>query len=276
MVYTPDNKMDSLAPRLDNMRPARLTWQCPSPEHVRSWAKKLAPHSVLVVEGPSFQHRSEIYHWIYETKPLGEDTFTSAPNHWLTEGVVNSFISRMGNLSLHHGPSVSFDGWRLLHRLTTLRELVVEGDLLELIDQAAPLSAAFKVLWEARFAVQEHHDPRPFLGQIKGWFGADMAAQQRLDLVYLFLTLARQNKVFDRTILIFDGLEEALQQKPARRKVLLAELLDLVRANRRWAAMGSGTGLVLGFAGKLPTLESYNRKLYEELRSSELGAVSLT
>jgi hypothetical protein len=97
--------------------------------------------------------------------------------------------------------------------------------------------------------------------------------EERLDILFFLLALARQNGVIGPAIVVFDDLGLALRQGHHARRQLLADTLKLILAAERWDRLGTAFGIVLGLdPGVLATLKEYNPKLGAKVSSSLIAS----
>jgi hypothetical protein len=186
--------------------------------------------------------------------------------------------------------------WEVLWALVLSEDFIVEDPLREIVDQSFYLMHdLYRALWEARFLVRESSDLKPaaeFLGTVIRWMtGVALTANdlrvlervkinrlvetdlERFDVLCFLLTLAGQNDLIYRTLLIFDRLEDVLGNK-----VVLRQLHLFLLSIERWTHIGlCPLGVVLGFRG-LPvdftTLHKAHPKLAKEVEANFCGVRS--
>lgn len=268
------------------VRPHRLAadWEPPAVTRIHEWVVRLAdgPPALLTVSAPLAMYRHEVFDWCFSTH-LNVLGIRTDANVWLSNGPLKTFTSQVRGLG--------DEPWDLLWLLLDVDDFVVEEPLRNLVDQGFRFTGFFKALWEARFLLSES-DPAAddLVEALTTWMTAGALSseqcrllekshitrelespQERLDMLLFLLALAHQNGIVDRTVFIFDGIDEAVRLPPQKRRPALRELLELVTAFERWAKLGSAAGLVFGLdkrQGALGLLKKHNPKLSDLVQAS--------
>lgn len=181
--------------------------------------------------------------------------------------------------------------WDWVHETLLAPTFMMEDALKSIVDQDSMLiTSLYRALWEVRFLLQEGQDAQPLFRTILRWMGGASlseedhrllsdagidrethSTQERLDLTFFLMTMAHQNGVFDRAVLVFDGLETGIRLAQDRRKKLLHELPELIATAHRWSRLNSGVGLVLGLNANesvMAALRSYKPALAKQIEAS--------
>ena len=253
-----------------------VAWKPPNRAVVDDWAGGLTKggSTLLCFDGPTPAHRQEVYSWV-------EQPTVDFFKEW----------SRYGTLAYFSGRLLSpcCEPLSLLKDLTR-HELVIDGPLRELADRGFRFTELFKALWEAYFLHKEDRtaDWEELVTAIFRWvcrMGLSIeekallekvhitqsvsTPREQLDQVFFLAALARQNAVFDRRIIVFDGLDLVLRLGKETRRRLLTDLLMTIEAAERWGRLGSSTGLLVGMStqrGSMASLKRYNRKLSKKIQ----------
>jgi len=261
----------------DAVRPRTLTtkWHPPSRPLVEQWVEGLGQETnpVLSVKGPSPLHRMEVYRWIC---PMAEgEPCKDVGSEWIDDPW-GHLVKWVGGV----GP------WNLLWELLDVKDFVVEEPLRGLVDQGFLFTEFYQALWEVRFLLRESTpniegitdalirwmtleelstEDHQVLGRLR-LSRPLQSDEERLDTMFFLLALARQNGIAKPTIVIYDELGKAVRQGQSTRRKILADLLKLISAAKRWNRLGSALGLVAGFEpGVLTPLRRYNPKLGKEI-----------
>jgi len=228
-----------------------MSWNFPDVQTLRQWVVDLGTgqgHPLVTVLGPTPEYRSRIYNSAAE---VSSGLVVLDKSHycydWPSKSLFENLIRRVAL------PSI-------LGSLAVNDELHTEEELVELIDRDARLSEAFKVLWDIRFLVEEEREEeaeaivhalalwsvgRPLVDadSIKvldqlGIKDRVTSVDERYDLFFMWIALARFNGIFDRLLLPFDGFERA----PDRTE----DLEGLVRMASKWSSYGAPLGILVG------------------------------
>lgn len=230
-------------------------WNPPDFHKLRSWVSLLGYEKskpLLTIIGPDSTCRAHAYRMlgnsdIYDV--VLDLTIYSC--NW-DEGTLLGNISRRISI------------FNILGVLAARKELTLNSEVAQLLDRGFfRVTDAFKILWEVRFLYEEGEEEKAetLLHALAEWsvgrtlqdpeqirlmtslgFEAEVASNaDRYDMIFLWLTLARSNKILDRIILPFDGFEKASQDEGK-----IAELEELLQAAERWASLGCPLGIVVG------------------------------
>jgi hypothetical protein len=267
-----------------DIRPKRLPLTLFIPQHIGAWAWALGQkgNPLLCVEGPTPIYRSEVYK---ECFAKGLFDRMCVVKDW--SGVHERFVDWVTNPK---------DIWQLLFDLVTVKEFVVEEPLRSLIDQGLMFTEFYRALWEIRFLLREQEGASEktlqtdaFTKSLVQWMAQkpltkknrkalDKAhisrelatSSERLDMLFFLLSLAKQNAVLNRMVIVYDGLESILNQDPNIRQAQLKDLLTLISGAERWARFGSPLGIIIGFPkeqGVLSSVRRHNAKLNTKIRA---------
>lgn len=275
----------------------------PSLVSIIDWTLAPAEGRPVSVVLPGPQGRKEMVahysggEWIKTQQGISLDTIAAAD--WLEIGVAASFLNRAARFVMPpeskqrtapwfpHLAGV----WEVLWALVAVEEFVIEEPLRSMVDQSFYLlHDMFKALWEARFLARENADlgvAEDFVQTLLRWLANATLTQkdvetlssigirrsvttdvERLDLICFLFTLAQQNALLSRAVLLFDDLESALGPE---KKVLLKGLFELLETLRRWMRIGEcPVGILIGFTGTradLNILRKRSPKLAAEVES---------
>jgi hypothetical protein len=214
-------------------------------------------------------------------------------SEWIDTSVVENFLVRVLRMKLpvldktqvpKWYPHVG-GAWELLWNLLAVDEFLVDEPLRSMVDQPFYLvHDVHRALWEARFLAREHptlDQAERFMTALTRWISGEplgddgrqllsaigikrlvSSPAEKLDVLCFLLSLAYQNGLLERTVFLFDDLENALQPN---RRASLRQLRDFIDGVRRWSRLGgSPIGILLGFTGTrtdLQLLGKYNTKL---------------
>lgn len=231
-----------------------VTWTPPPAATVQDWVLRLSERgdALLTMSGPNPTMRAEAFRLCYTVPGLTVLGNTKYPQDWVTKGILTDLTQRVRGLT----PTP----WGLVWDLLSVEDFVVEDPLKGLIDQGFRFTGCFKALWEARFL---HREKRPketmqLLGALIRWMtAAELTPEHKtlltnvgvkhmlnetecMDMLLFVLALAYQNGLTDRSVFVFDGIEQA------KKKDVLRKLADTVTVFERWTRLGSAAGIVLG------------------------------
>jgi hypothetical protein len=206
----------------------------------------------------------------FETLRTGAIEELAEGRTWLEGNVTRAFLEKISKARIpaecRDGDESPEETWNLLWGLLRTETLIVEETLRDLLDQATPLiTSVHRALWEARFLLREHADDRiarAFVCAFSRWISGhplsveDVAALRSADIepfplyavdqveaACFLLTLAAQNALLSRFVVLFDGLEDADYATVCG----LGELLSVLD---KWVARdGSPLGVLVGFEG---------------------------
>lgn len=256
-----------------------VTWTPPSAATVQNWVLRLSERgdALLTMSGPETSMRAEAFRLCFNVPGLTVLGNTKSTQDWILKGFLPDLTQRVRGLT----PTP----WGLLWDLMAVEDFVVEDPLKGLIDQGFRFTGCFKALWEARFL---HREGRPketmrLLGALIRWMtAAELTMEHKalltnvgvkhalgefecMDMLLFMLALAYQNGLTDRTVFVFDGVEQA------KKKENLRKLADAVTIFERWTRLGSATGIVLGLntANKaVETITAMNPRLGKKIAAS--------
>ncbi len=254
----------------------------------------------LTISGETTEERETLLHaymsprYAKERTNSVEDVFGEQTRTWREHGAVVSFLDRIASIpmpedvrdSLGVAPKTE---WELLWGLASVDTLLVEEPLRPLIEQTTPLvSDVHRALWELRFLLKE--DPQgaaadrfatamiPWLrgetlsledGAILAGAGVKRRIERdadRIDVGCFLVTLAAQNGLVNRMVLMFDGLEGVLTHS---HRPVLQQLQTVLNGVEHWVRRGgSPIGIFIGAPSTkqaLATLRKLNPKLAESV-----------
>jgi hypothetical protein len=243
-------KAERLEDSWKDLRPGyiRSDWQPPPRSVLQRWVSSLGEGGdcVLTVEGPTTAHRTEVYRQVTALSVV-----TAPLDNWV-DGVVDSVVTR---------PPI----WRMLQDVVRLEEFVIDEPLRSTLDRGGLLTEVFQALWEIRFLFDEGSVVEPFVRYLTDWIvdpkppgpilrtiniKRPLPRHQRLEMFFFLLTLAKQNGNLDRAVLTIDGLETLVELPSKTRRARLRELSKLTSTAKKWAALGSPLGLLIGYSKK--------------------------
>jgi len=188
---------------------------------------------------------------------------------WLSDGLVHNLIRRIrSGLKLTGRTTADVDEWDLLRNLLLLPDLTLEGNepFKDLVDQGLTISLAFKALWQARFLITEGQSVESFVTTLGKWlcgvaiFSEDVerlhqlgiehlltTISDRLDVLFMLLTLASQNDLLDRVIVPFKHLDQLITKELYSRKVFTKELYEFLLAADRWGRIEAPVGFIFTY-----------------------------
>jgi hypothetical protein len=232
-----------------------VTWTPPPAATVQDWVLRLSERgdALLTMSGPNPTMRAEAFRLCYTVPGLTVlgNGLRGHEQDWVTKGIRTDLTQRVRGLT----PTP----WGLIWDLLSVEDFVVEDPLKGLIDQGFRFTGCFKALWEARFL---HREKRPketmqLLGALIRWMtAAELTPEHKalltgvgvkhalsetecMDMLLFVLALAYQNGLTDRSVFVFDGIEQA-------KKNVLRKIADGVAVFERWTRLGSAAGIVLG------------------------------
>jgi len=202
---------------------------------------------------------------------------------WVTEGLINNLTRRVRTIS-------GIRDWDILWRLLSLNAFEISESQRYLIDQGHLITEMFKMIWEARFCLNEGRELQECLVRsIAGWIQGPLdgslrgymsrlvlsrlntvleptTSHDRLDLLFFLISLAQQNGLVDNLILVLDGLERVLESDPQSR---LKELADFCVSAERWSRLGTHIGFIIGHSDVqvLATIQELHPRLGIKLQS---------
>jgi len=205
--------------------------------------------------------------------------------HWVTEGLINNMTRRIASLS------GSYE-WDLLWRLLSLEDLDVSGSQRLLIDQGHLITEMFKMIWEARFLLNEGQEVSSVVLSTLNWMtshtseGSQQALidrlflssldvtlkpttnHDRLDLLFFLISLAQQNGLVGNVVLVLDGLDRILLDDSTI-QARLNEMFDVCLTSERWSRLGTHVGLIIGYSSGrvLNAVKKLHPRLETRLRS---------
>lgn len=192
---------------------------------------------------------------------------------WITLGPQEALKGRIQRI---RGTS-----WHWVHRLVESPHLIVEEPLRSFLDEGPAATSLFQVLWEARHLRQEGRSPEVLLRTLSRWLSGvplspleqsrlekfdlpELTEPRRVEVLLCLVALARQTGALSRVVVVFDGLESAVNTQDLK---ALRELEQVCAQIETWGRMGSGLGLLVGCSAdatiKLRKLDS---KLSSRLR----------
>ena len=197
------------------------------------------------------------------------------PSGWIDEGPSRNLARRV---EAHSG---------MLRELAGVDNLIVEEPPRSLLDASENIVAdAHSLLWEGRFLLKEGHPEAdsffaavgrwtlslPLSAEDRRWLDtADVRRRkvrdwERLDITCLYTTLAAQNDLLSRMVLMLDGLDVAVVSGNTEALRQLSMALDSIA---HWnKAVGCPIGLILGFPDdiSLERLKSLSPSLHHHVK----------
>ncbi len=256
-----------------------MVWTPPSSATVHDWVLRLSERgdALLAMSGPEASMRAEAFRLCFDIPGLTVLGSTKSTQDWIFKGFLPDLTRRVRGLT----PTP----WGILWDLLAVEDFVVEDPLKGLIDQGFRFTGCFKAIWEARFLHQEgrSRETMQLLGALIRWMTAteltldhkalltnvgvrhSLSESECTDMLLFVLALAYQNGLTDRTVFVFDGVEQV------KKKESLRKLADAVTIFERWTRLGSATGIVLGLnpANKaVETITAMNPRLGKKIAVS--------
>jgi hypothetical protein len=246
-------------PRLDSdwkslrAKPLQRRWNPQPLQPYLDWFMELGEPGqlrVMPVLGPSKAHRGQVYRALAkDVMDVGDILYEVKPAHPFLDSLVVS-------------TDAAFGAYGLAWELVTTRSLSIAHPLWDLVDQDLLASDTFRLLWEMRFLLREQpggEAARDWLGTFKRWMLADGLTmgdvarleqtsvlsrpsmfEERMAIFNLLLGLAFQNGVYDRAVILLDGVDDPAYP--------CAEALAITRSMDAWTVYGR---LPVGFLAGL-------------------------
>jgi hypothetical protein len=242
----------SEAPRAD---PLQVRWRPPNQDDVRQWVDQLGIEGsqvCLTVRGPNPAYRSATYRLAAQSELHSTALDLSALSYeWPQTSLIGNVGARM-------------DWHQLISALVDGHSLYTAEDLKQVIDQGFVHGGPIiRSVWEAKYLREEGKDREVaiLVRALAKWTTGTQdrlmsdefailhdleippvpSEAERYDVILLWLTLAAQNRLFDRVILPFDGFDRV-----ATDPKWLEDFESLIQVAKPWAALGSPLGIMLG------------------------------
>lgn len=257
-------------------------------ERLMTWVEDLVEEdspSLLALPYSGSAARDKALQQVFQIEGAHIAGSSVKPRDWLDDGVYPAFEARVSRL-LGGSP------WSWVIDMLRGPVFVAEEPLRSMIDDNVSLATGlFNALWDLRFRMQERtweRHPRALAAAIFRWLTGNAiekdltllasfridrelaSEQERVEMMLFLMALARQNGLFDRVVLTFDGLDQAVRFSQQKRRTLLKPLTDLTLQVERWGKLRSGVGLVLcystSYEGDLASLKQFAPMLHKRVR----------
>lgn len=241
----------------------------------------------LAVQGPTVWDRAALY--VSASKGPWHLEYKEA-RAWLKTNPLADLLERITKIQVSpdfQGKVPTVTEWEWLWGLVHLEDFYIEEPLRGMSAQGPYLvHSAIKLLLEVRFRIQEGHSDKDvgFAFQtLTDWMtgqpltpeqialvaevqGSKLAPRQlqvlseRIDMLVFFLTLAEQNGVISKVVLVWDDLETAVRNGSRASLTVMRQILEAVT---RWARnMEIPLAFMLGVdAAKVQSIKRLNTRL---------------
>lgn len=289
-------------PRLARVTPSPT----PSVERFVGWMARFSdprrPNMLVLPGSPEdrqrFLHRYQAPSLDVFRPDCIEDLLGAKSHDWVLEGPLANITQRLKQANVVVPSSEDVPNltpkkaWRLIWGLIASDEFLVTDPLRSILDQEFHLvHRVYRLLWEARFIAREAKETPDRLfdfvesiirwvtneplsevdRDILGLFGIARPIEQasdRLNVLFLLVTLAEQNALINRAVFALNDLEYVLRPEG---RALLRQLDTFLGIVDRWSGLGCPIGIVLGFDASqrnMALLKRLNPKLHQRV---ELG-----